>query len=147
LGETFPNQDFEVMTTTWGAGIPYPLNSVGTVVYTQPTWFGDNPTFPTEYEVPPLGEPDGSTSTVNVEDLYAEMTAAGPDEAQQLIKQMSWLINQRMPRIPVNEKTANNIFNVGDFEVTDPQFIGPAGWDGWMVDQGMIRATEQSPSP
>ncbi|WP_175454480.1 ABC transporter substrate-binding protein [Halopelagius longus] len=107
FGPTIEKHDFEVaIAGTWGvAGQPYPYfgfrTNLGTL--TEPA-YQYNPEVK-EYEVPmPVGNPDGDTRTVNVDDkIQALGKASEPKEAKRLIRELAWTVNQALPYLQPTE--------------------------------------------
>lgn len=107
FGPTVEQHDFEVaIAGTWGvAGEPYPYfgfrTNLGTL--TEPA-YQYNPEV-VEYEVPfPVGDPDGDTETINVDEkIQALGSAADPEEAETIIRELAWTINQALPFLQPTE--------------------------------------------
>lgn len=70
-----------------------------------------------EVELPPIGEPDGSTETVDLEELMSNIAANDPrEQVEEHVLQYSWYFNQELPY----------------FQLTDavfPSYISSDGWD------------------
>ena len=56
---------------------------------------------PATYSVPPVGEPDGEPSEVNVFDIYNEYLTADEERGREILRTLLWVQNQRMPTLPL----------------------------------------------
>ncbi|KTG11354.1 hypothetical protein AUR64_03605 [Haloprofundus marisrubri] len=60
--------------------------------------------FPRSAEVPPIGEPDGETRTVEFEAELEELAGLTGDAAKQKTQELAWVVNQHLPMAPLMEK-------------------------------------------
>ncbi|WP_129114597.1 ABC transporter substrate-binding protein [Halegenticoccus tardaugens] len=72
---------------------------------------------PSEVEVPPMDDPDGSTETVAPADLVSDLSRADGDEADELIRELAWITNQTLPVLPIQEKLAQTFVTDDDWNV------------------------------
>jgi ABC-type transport system substrate-binding protein len=57
---------------------------------------------PTAMRVPyPVGDPGGSLETVNVEEKIQRLGRASDDEQSDLVRELAWIYNQTLPRLPL----------------------------------------------
>lgn len=75
---------------------------------------------PTEFEVPPVGEPDSSeTVTINTQEVTQELRRnISEDKIKENVEQLTWAFNQALPRMPVSLR------NFG-FSMTDDVWTFP----------------------
>ncbi|MFH5801435.1 ABC transporter substrate-binding protein [Haladaptatus sp. CMAA 1911] len=92
------NGNYKVSTGYWGQSW-HPATSFD--VFTDKAgWQKLN--HPKEIEVPmPIGNPNGKLQTINVHDVYQDMTTApNDDEARSAVQTLAWAYNQTLPQIP-----------------------------------------------
>ncbi|WP_435146108.1 ABC transporter substrate-binding protein [Halobaculum sp. P14] len=116
LSQTLPSGNFEIAAAFNGNRILHPLPTLksefeGSPVL-QPTY-----NYPAEFEVPmPVGNPDGSKETVNVNDLVDTASSTSGEEAVQALKKLSWTYNQTVPTYCAFSSQNYGYLNTANFE-------------------------------
>lgn len=90
------NGNYDLITEGWGSGLPHPYFWLSEVYDGE---LAQASNIPQEFEVPPVGEPDGSPETVNAVDTVRSIPAASNEEAEELIRQLAWLSNRQVPEL------------------------------------------------
>ena len=66
-------------------------------------------------------EPDGSTSTFNVEDAVGSLaTATDEQEETELVQQLAWYVNQYVPIIPLTNGFSPNYYSTDHWTFPSP---------------------------
>jgi len=122
FGPTLQDNDFEMaLTGNWGqAGFAYPYFNLrpqlGTVG--EPNFW--TPGVET-YEVPmPVGDTEGDLQEVNVnEKIRALSTSTDEDEAQTLVQELAWTVNQARPYMNPDEKRNQHFITRDEWSYPD----------------------------
>jgi peptide/nickel transport system substrate-binding protein len=113
----YENGDFALRGGYFGGG-PHPFFSFD--AFQSSTYQAAN--IPMEVELPPVGEPDGETSSFNVEEaVNALATATDEDEETRLVRELAWYANQYIPIIPLTNGFSPNYYNPAEFTFPDPE--------------------------
>ncbi|WP_135366122.1 ABC transporter substrate-binding protein [Halosimplex halophilum] len=143
-GEIVPNGNFDVIGDWWSgvwfqAGYPgYHIRAVTL------GWWADQTNYPEQIDVPmPVGDPNGSTETVDVAQLFEDLsTAQDPAEEQRLNRKAAWLYNMTLPKMPITVEHDINLFDTKNWEL--PPLDGELMQQGephWWADRmGEIQA-------
>ncbi|GAB3686620.1 hypothetical protein GCM10028857_18960 [Salinarchaeum chitinilyticum] len=102
LSNTLPNGDFDIAPSFLGmAGIFHPLPHLNSGFFGFPQYDpGFNPS--EEYSVPmPVGDAEGSTETVNVNEVLDQIRTSSGEDANSAITRAAWVFNQTMPTYPI----------------------------------------------
>ncbi|WP_233203974.1 ABC transporter substrate-binding protein [Halegenticoccus soli] len=88
---------------------------------------------PSEFEVPPLDDPQGSPQTVVPADMVSDLSQATGNEADRLIQELAWVTNQTLPVLPIQEKLAQTFLTDDDWNVPPRdsprlQYYWPTSW-------------------
>lgn len=79
-----------------------------------------------EVELPPIGQPDGSTSSVDLNAMMSGLAAQAPrDQVTEDVKQYAWYFNQELPYFKLTDATF-------------PSYISSDGWDIPDVDDDVM---------
>lgn len=112
FGDYRSEGNFRVLSNYWGGQNPYPYSGFDRI------YGSDFPDYPDEWEVPmPVGDSSGSMETVNPSEMLAELSVTSGEEANQLIREIAWAINQTLPVIPVWMQIGQGFFNTEDWNV------------------------------
>ena len=112
FGEVYPSGDFKLVTHFWGGFNPYPYFGLQSVLG------GGYPhNFPETVEVPPVGEPDGAVSEVDLAAKVTELGTSSGVDADELIRELTWAFNQTLPAIPVQEKFQQTFLTNDEWDV------------------------------
>jgi len=108
-----------------------------------------------DVEVPmPVGDPDGSTETLNVKRKINQMLAAPDEDAQtQYVRELSWIFNTQLPGIPLTANLGATFYadhgpeddaqwQVPSFQETGWRFT-PMGPTNALPKLGKFRATDR----
>lgn len=75
-------------------------------------------------EVPPIGEPDGETSTIDPAAKVAELGATTEKaEQKEIIKELAWATNYAVPKITCNENFVVGALNGNGWKVPEPDSL------------------------
>lgn len=76
-----------------------------------------------EAEIPmPVGDPSGSTETVNAEEKLQQLaTTSDSAEAQQLVQELAWFVNQTVPSIPLTNGFIPSWYSTDHWTFPDPE--------------------------
>lgn len=126
--------NFRVLGNFWGGQNPYPYAGFDRI------YGSEFPDYPEEWDVPmPVGDSGGSTETVVPTDLLSGLSVSSGDQADDLIHQLAWIVNQTLPVLPVWMQIGQGFFNKADWEVpAEDSDIGQMNIEYW------IRANEFS---
>lgn len=114
--------NFEAASAWWGSN-PYPYSNLDRILTGQTMHDARN--YPTEVEVPPVGKPDGGRQTVNVDERVTELSRAPDREAAKpIVQELAWVVNQTLPVIPVQSKSASYFVTTDEWEF--PPLDSPA---------------------
>lgn len=114
-GQTFPNGEFDITPRFWGGGRPHPFFGFRAIANSTDQ---QNANIPQSFEVPSeIGNPDSSTTEVNLADKTAQIPETSGDGARQLIKELAWAVNQALPVLPVMEKIGAVWWSTDDWNV------------------------------
>lgn len=104
--------NFRVLTNFWGGKSPYPYQGLNKI-------YGYGfPSYPDSWEVPmPVGDTSGSTTTVNPDEKLSELSVSSGDQANKLIQEVSWTVNQTLPVLPLWEQIGQGFMDTGDWQV------------------------------
>ncbi|RJT07169.1 ABC transporter substrate-binding protein [Halococcus sp. IIIV-5B] len=101
-----------------------------------------------EYDVPmPIGNPNGSTESINVQQLVSDLRTASNDQAAtEIVDRLAWTFNQTVPAVITNPAGLNRWFNTTDFNipsVDDPfnpsdKYLSTMGIVTRMIREGFI---------
>ena len=143
-GDTVPNGKFDIIGDWW-SGLwfrgGYPGFHIRSVTL---GWWSEQTHYPKTVELPmPVGNPNGSTETVDVEQLFADLSTAQNDkEEQRLIEKTAWLYNMTLPKMPITVEHDINLFDTKNWKV--PKLDGELMQQGephWWADRmGEIQA-------
>ena len=106
------NGNFRVQGRWWGAwGMPHPYFALRHNFSNQEAM--ESAHVPKTMEVPmPIGKPDGKTQKINVRDTVAQMSKETDSQKEkELIRKMSWVFNQTLPRIQISERNDQEWLN------------------------------------
>jgi peptide/nickel transport system substrate-binding protein len=112
-GDIYGNQEYVVAGLGWADGKLYPYFSLNKLL--NGTRSRDILKFPRSVEVPPLGEPDGETETVELEPQLQELAGLSGEEAKQRTQELAWIINQHLPMAPLMEKVDQSWLTTDDW--------------------------------
>jgi peptide/nickel transport system substrate-binding protein len=101
-GDIYGNQEYVVAGLGWPDGKLYPYFSLNKLLNGFRS--RDILKFPRSVEVPPLGEPNGETRTVELEPELEELAGLTGEEAKQKTQELAWIVNQHLPMAPLMEK-------------------------------------------
>lgn len=101
-GDIYGEQNYVVAGLGWADGKLYPYFSLDKLL--NGTRARDILKFPTSVDVPPLGQPDGETRTVELEAELQELAGLSGAEAKQKTQELAWIVNQHLPMAPLMEK-------------------------------------------
>jgi len=88
------NGNYDMTLTAWG-GSPHPFFTIEDAFE---GFHGSISAMPSEFEIPPVGEWEGSTETVNASDILSNLrTIQSDDEMRSGIQQLAWALNYHMP--------------------------------------------------
>jgi peptide/nickel transport system substrate-binding protein len=108
--------DFRVGAIGWGGGRPYPY--FGLRFALAGNAIVDSAKYPAELSVPPLGDPDGEPRSVKPrEKVEALATEVDSDRADQLIRELAWIVNRDLPLLPIQEKVRDAWTDSGDWDI------------------------------
>lgn len=114
LGQTYSSGNFDLGLMGWTEGErPYPFFHFDWLYNSSDAkdiWH-----VPETFEVPPLGEPSGTKETVNPVELNAQLAKASGEEETELIHKLSWITNQVLPALPIQEKIGQSYFSTDNW--------------------------------
>jgi peptide/nickel transport system substrate-binding protein len=123
-GETVPNGDFDITPRFWGGGRPHPFFGFRTLTASSDAAAAN---LPTSVEVPmPVGDPDGTTTDVDIEAKTQQIPETSGAEAEQLVRELAWAVNQSLPVLPIMEKVGAVWWSTDGWEV-------PSADNKWMT--------------
>lgn len=138
FGSVYPNGDFELVTFFWGGFNPYPYFGLDAVLG------GDKPhSFPSTVEVPgEIGNPDASTTSIDLPSKVAALSKSSGDDATELIKELTWAFNQTLPCIPIQEKYQQTFMTNDDWSLpgTDDPDMAIRWPVYWLWRAGKLKA-------
>jgi len=141
-GDVIPNNDYDMVTHAWGGGGAHPYFTLRNDLVAQARLDVTNQ--PVEWEVPmPIGNPDGELETINVEDKIVQLErATDQEEATELIRELAWVSNQMMPRIPQRQYSQVHYYRVDNWEFPEPDApsMQPPAASYWPLRVGEMRA-------
>lgn len=116
FGSVYPNGEFELVTHFWGGFNPYPYFGLNAVLG------GDKPhNFPKEVDVPmPIGNANGKTTSIDLPEKLGELSRSSGEDAKELIQELTWVFNQELPAIPIQEKFQQTFVTKDDWDVPNP---------------------------
>ncbi|SDN11075.1 peptide/nickel transport system substrate-binding protein [Halogranum gelatinilyticum] len=112
-GDIYGNQEYVVAGLGWPDGKLYPYFSLNKLL--NGTRSRDILKFPREVEVPPIGEPEGETRTVELEAELQELAGLTGEEAKQKTQELAWVVNQHLPMAPLMEKVDQSWVTTDDW--------------------------------
>lgn len=121
-GQTFPNGEFDITPRFWGGGRPHPFFGFRAVANSTNQ---QNANVPQTVEAPPVGEPEASTSEMDLAEKTAQIPNSSGDQAKQLVTELAWAVNQTLPILPVMEKVGAVWWTTDDWQT-------PSADDKWM---------------
>ena len=143
-GDIVPNGKFDLIGDWWSGQWfrgGYPGFHIRSVTV---GWWADQTGYPQEVEMPmPVGDPEGSTETVDVGTLFEDLSTARDDQTEQdLIEQAAWVYNMTLPKLPMTVERDINLFDVENWEMPpldgDLMKQGEPHW--WADRMGEIQA-------
>ncbi|WP_436926130.1 ABC transporter substrate-binding protein [Halosimplex amylolyticum] len=122
------NGDYGVCSGFWGQGW-HPFTSLD-VMTPDAGWMATSP--PETVSVPPVGQPDSSSTTeINVYQAYEDMmTSDSYSAAKEPVQKLAWVYNQTLPQIPVFDQQSLLGVDTEDFQFKN----GIDEWDGKLLD-------------
>ncbi|WP_162224274.1 ABC transporter substrate-binding protein [Halorussus salinus] len=115
-GDIYGNQEYSVAGLGWADGKLYPYFSLNKLL--NGTRSRDILKFPRSAEVPPIGNPDGETRTVEFEAELQKLASLTGEEAKQKTQELAWVINQHLPMAPLMEKVDQSWVTTDDWNTT-----------------------------
>jgi peptide/nickel transport system substrate-binding protein len=114
--DIYGDEGFDVAMFQWTTGQSYPYFNFEFLLDSDEQEEVLN--YPDEVEVPPVGNPDGSTEThVPAEELEELLVVdADSSEETELIQQFAWHINQNLPVLPIQETIDQSFVRTDDWE-------------------------------
>ena len=139
-GQTFPNGEFDVTPRFWGGGRPHPFFGFRTVASSTDQ---QNANVPQTVEVPmPVGDPDGSVEEMDLAEKTAQIPETSGDEAEQLVTELAWAVNQALPVLPIMEKIGAVWWTTDEWNVPsaddDRMTVNPPTHLTWPFHEGHI---------
>jgi len=132
------NEEFDLTFNYIGGG-PHPYYFLQAAIQTTRSQFGN---WPREtVQLPPIGEPDGSQSEVNLQETLQQMLSTSDDsQLTDLTKQYSWYLNQELPVAPMTFVKTVPTMSYDDWNAPEPDAdimgTGAPCWD-------LLRETEE----
>lgn len=115
-GETFPNSDYDIALDGWGGDFNTPWHVYnGALTTSRPDY-----NYPGEVELPPVGDPDGETETVNLDELVDTLASSSGEDYQEATRTLAWLWNYDLPKIQVYETISQEFLTDDEWEFPDP---------------------------
>jgi peptide/nickel transport system substrate-binding protein len=101
------------------AGGPHPYFYAQDVLENPKTSHSAHPT--DEVELPPIGEPDGSTETVNLNEMISGMTVnESREQIMDHVRQYAWWFNQELPYFKLTDATLASYISSDGWDIPDP---------------------------
>jgi ABC-type transport system substrate-binding protein len=116
-GDDINNSNFGMAINVWGgAQTRHPYSFYSTIFSSSNVRTGNFE--PTAMEVPmPIGDPNGSTETVDVQAKIEALGSAGSDEQGPIIEELAWIYNQTLPRLPLMSGVARRWLTDDDWNL------------------------------
>ncbi|WP_435365895.1 ABC transporter substrate-binding protein [Haloarchaeobius sp. DYHT-AS-18] len=113
-GDIYGNQNYTVAGLGWADGKVYPYFTLNKLLngFRSRTILK----FPREVEVSPLGQPNGSKRTVNLESEVKELAGLTGEEAMQKTQELAWVVNRHLPMAPLMEKLDQSWLTTDNWE-------------------------------
>lgn len=97
-------------------------------------------------EAPPVGEPDGDVSPVDVRGILRDLGTTGDEaEARRYTRELAWVVNQNLPMLPLIEKIHPSFWNGQDWEIppadTEKKFVEWCSY--WFPRIGAVSPAKQ----
>jgi peptide/nickel transport system substrate-binding protein len=91
---------------------PHPYLWFNTIFNTHPL------DYPTEVEIPPVGEPDGSPQAFNIDELMMQLISASSTQAAiEPVRKLAWVVNHDLPLLPAAARNAQAAIRKTKFKV------------------------------
>lgn len=135
------NSNFDLAYSWWGGGQPHPY--FGFQFLFTKTGSADQNNYPSSVSISPVGNPSGEKTTVQLPEQVAALSTANPEQAREIVKQLAWVVNQDLPKLPLYEKVGRPMVATDDWNVTlskdDPKLY--AAWPArWLPRIGALQA-------
>lgn len=136
--------EIEMWPLYWGGWRPYPINGLAAALHNTRH---DNIGYPGfeensgQVEVPmPIGNVDGDMSTINLDELFAELgNSPDTERNKEIFQTLAWVFNQTLPELPITQRFSVTWINSQGLNVPDedskhrecnmPQYTLPATGD------------------
>jgi ABC-type transport system substrate-binding protein len=134
-GDAVQQSDFDLAIHIWGAG----RSSFHPHAFYSSEYSTDRSRVtnvdPENVEVPmPVGDPEGSTETVDVTEKIGNLAVAATEEEQRtVIEELAWIYNQHLPRLPLMNGVSRAWLTSDDWELPPKQ-------SQWMRNNGVSGA-------
>jgi ABC-type transport system substrate-binding protein len=119
-GEDMNENDYQIAVNSWGVGGDGWFHAYNFFQYVFSSWRSEADGYDrTAIEVPmPVGNAEGDLESVNTADML-EQVAKLPNGAEQrsVLKELAWVNNQFLPRIPINYVINRQVHTVDDWDV------------------------------
>jgi peptide/nickel transport system substrate-binding protein len=127
-GQRLDNGAYDIAVSAWGAfgGGRHPFNFFSQE-YNESKNSQQN-IDPTAAEIPyPIGDPQGDTETVDITAKIDALAQAAPgDEERTAIRELAWIYNQHLPRLPLMNGVSRTFISTDGWQV-------PAADSQWMM--------------
>lgn len=138
FGEYRKEGNFRVLTNFWGGKSPYPYAGLNKI-------YGYGfPAYPDSWDVPmPVGDASGSTQTIKHDEKLANLSVSSGDEANQVIQELGWTVNQTLPVLPLWEQIGQGFIDTGDWQLPSEGSVAFNLGVPWQIRSGHFLATEE----
>lgn len=95
--------------------------------------------------VPPVGEPDGPTSEVDVQALLDQLyTETDTEAAKEIVQKIAWVYNQYLPTLPMTQGVSTSYIATDDWHTVskDSKHYNPFYPTEWWVRVGELYPTQ-----
>ncbi|MFC6825144.1 ABC transporter substrate-binding protein [Halopelagius fulvigenes] len=127
FGQYWGTSNFKVVPWFWNnSGKTEPFFSLSWILTSNTVMsnlnYGEKP------KAPPVGEPNGEASPVNVRETLRRLsTTSDRAKAQEYTRELAWVVNQNLPMLPLIEKIHPSFWNGQDWDIppadTNKKFV------------------------
>ena len=112
---TYDSGEFGMLEWWWGN--PHPYTAFQDLV--DLTSEGNVRGMPKVFEVPEVGNPNGSTEEIDIHEEQAKLASASGEQANEISTRLAWAWNQALPTLPVTSGVRYFLFNSEKFDVPE----------------------------
>ncbi|RKD89194.1 ABC transporter substrate-binding protein [Halopiger aswanensis] len=117
--DLYGDTGFDIAGFWWSDGWTYPYHTLN---WNLNSFDAQNVyNYPESIELPPIGEPDGETETLEFGPEFEELVGMDRDaeETRRKINELAWAFNYDLPQLPIQEKVDQCFVATEDFSVVD----------------------------